>query len=126
MEKLVNSPDYVQKPPFLGKPFCFCFPDAPRISPEVAEVKHLLHVYITVGTTKIFDDVDLFIKKNNCIAVLGPKNADKSTLLHILMNMEEANGGGSAKIVGQNMVANYFQQNQADALDLERTLIERV
>jgi len=36
LEKLVNSKDYVQKPPFLGKPFKFRFPDAPRLSPEVS------------------------------------------------------------------------------------------
>ena len=35
LEKLQNSKDYVQKPPFLGKPFRFRFPPAPRLSPEV-------------------------------------------------------------------------------------------
>jgi ATPase subunit of ABC transporter with duplicated ATPase domains len=36
LEKLVKSDDYVQKPPFFGKPFKFRFPDAPRLSPEVS------------------------------------------------------------------------------------------
>ena len=35
LEKLMKSDDYVQKPPFFGKPFKFRFPDAPRLSPEV-------------------------------------------------------------------------------------------
>jgi len=35
LEKLIKSDDYVKKPPFLGKPFRFRFPDAPRLSPEV-------------------------------------------------------------------------------------------
>lgn len=36
LAKFVTSKDYVQKPPFLGKPFRFRFPDAPRLSPEVS------------------------------------------------------------------------------------------
>lgn len=36
LDKLIKSPDYVQKPPFVGKPFRFRFPDAPRLSPEVS------------------------------------------------------------------------------------------
>ena len=35
LEKLKSSDSYVSKPPFLGKPLKFRFPDAPRISPEV-------------------------------------------------------------------------------------------
>ena len=41
LEKLMKSEDYVKKPPFDGKPFRFRFPDAPRISPEVAEYLNL-------------------------------------------------------------------------------------
>ena len=33
---------------------------------------------------------------------------------------------GSAEIIGQNIVVNYFEQNQADALDLEITVVETI
>jgi len=126
LEKLMNSDDYVKKPPFFGKPFRFRFPDAPRLSPEVAEVKGLSHAYGNDAFKKtLFEDADLFIEKNDRIAVLGPNGSGKSTLLRIVMNREEPDAG-SAEIVGQNVVANYFEQNQADALDLDKTVVETI
>lgn len=49
----------------------------------------------------------------------------KSTLLRLLVGKEEPDQG-SAQILGQNIVMNYFEQNQADALDLTKTVIETV
>ena len=41
----------------------------------------------------------------------------------MLIGIEEPNEG-SAKIVGANVKMAYFEQNQADALDLNKTVIE--
>jgi len=120
LEKLVNSKDYVQKPPFLGKPFKFRFPDAPRLSPEVANIKGLSHSY---GGNTLFEDAELFVSKGDRISVVGPNGAGKSTLLRFLTGREQPDTG-SAEIVGQNIVANYFEQNQADVLDLDKTVSE--
>ena len=126
LEKLMKSEDYVQKPPFLGKPFRFRFPDAPRLSPEVAEVTHMSHSYVGETTrNRLFDDVDLFVEKGDRIAVVGPNGAGKSTLLR-LMTGKETPDDGEAKIVGQNVIMNYFEQNQADVLDLDKTVLETI
>jgi ATPase subunit of ABC transporter with duplicated ATPase domains len=45
--------------------------------------------------------------------------------LRLLTGKEEPDKG-SAEIVGQNIVMNYFEQNQADALDLSKTVVETV
>lgn len=45
LDKLIKSPDYVQKPPFVGKPFRFRFPDAPRLSPEVSTYYNILYFF---------------------------------------------------------------------------------
>jgi ATPase subunit of ABC transporter with duplicated ATPase domains len=124
LEKLLKSDDYVQKPPFVGKPFKFRFPDAPRLSPEVADIKGLSHSYGD-GVNRLFSDAELFIEKNDRIAVLGPNGSGKSTLLRLLTGKEDPDDG-SAEIVGQNIVMKYFEQNQADALDLSKTVIETV
>jgi ATP-binding cassette, subfamily F, member 3 len=46
-------------------------------------------------------------------------------LLRLLTGRENADQG-SAGIVGQNVVMNYFEQNQADALDLDKTVMETI
>lgn len=124
LAKFLLSSDYVEKPPFTGKPFRFRFPDAPRLSPEVAEVKGLSHSYKNeVTQNRLFDDADLFIAKGDRIAIVGPNGSGKSTLLRLLTGQEKAEKG-TVGIIGQNVVMNYFEQNQADALDLDKTVIE--
>jgi ATPase subunit of ABC transporter with duplicated ATPase domains len=128
LEKFLSSPDYVKKPPFVGKPFRFRFPDAPRLSPEVAAVRNLSHAYANDGKgiiNRLFDDVNLEIVKGDRIAVVGPNGSGKSTLLRLLVG-KETPISGFAGVVGQNVVVNYFEQNQADALDLDKTVLDTI
>jgi len=126
LEKMKKSDTYVQKPPFDGKPFRFRFPDAPRISPEVAAIKGMSHAYSNDNTrNRLFEDANLFIEKGDRIAVVGPNGSGKSTLLRLLIERETPDGG-TAEIVGSNVILSYFEQNQADVLDLEKTVIETI
>jgi ATPase subunit of ABC transporter with duplicated ATPase domains len=128
LEKFTASPEYVKKPPFVGKPFRFRFPDAPRLSPEVAAVRNLSHAYANDGKgiiNRLLDDVNLEIVKGDRIAVVGPNGSGKSTLLRLLVGKETPNSG-FAGVVGQNVVVNYFEQNQADALDLDKTVLDTI
>jgi len=126
LEKFIASDEYVKKPPFIGKPFRFRFPDAPRLSPEVAEVKGMSHAYRNEESqNRLFEEVELFVEKGDRIAVVGPNGSGKSTLLRLLIGRENPDEG-SAEIVGQNVVMNYFEQNQADALDLDKSVLETI
>jgi len=126
LEKFMKSDEYVQKPPFTGKPFRFRFPPAPRLSPEVAQVDEMSHSYNNeISNNRLFDEVDLFIEKGDRIAVVGPNGSGKSTFLRLLIGREDPDEG-SAKIVGANVEMAYFEQNQADALDLDKTVIETI
>jgi len=122
LEKKLKSKDYIQKPPFVGKPFRFRFPDAPRLGAEVATIKDLKHGY---DGELLFEDVNLEIQKLERIAIIGPNGAGKSTLLRILTGKEEPQEGESG-IIGSNVIMNYFEQNQADSLDLDKTVEDTV
>jgi len=123
LDKFLKSDEYVQKPPFTGKPFRFRFPDAPRLSPEVAQIEDMSHSYNNeISNNRLFDHVDLFIEKGDRVAVVGPNGSGKSTLLRLLIGKENPDEG-EAKIVGSNVDMAYFEQNQADALDLDKTVI---
>lgn len=52
-----------------------------------------------------------------------PNGSGKSTFLRLLMGKEEPDEG-EARIVGANVEMAYFEQNQADALDLSKTVLE--
>lgn len=126
LDKFIKSDEYVQKPPFVGKPFKFRFPDAPRLSPEVAEIKDLSHSYSNeVSNNRLFDHTDLFIEKGDRIAVVGPNGSGKSTLLRLLIGKEKPDEG-SAGVTGANVELSYFEQNQADALDLNKSVLDTI
>ena len=46
-------------------------------------------------------------------------------MLRLLIGREKPEKG-EARIVGQNVVPSYFEQNQADALDLDKTVLETI
>jgi ATP-binding cassette, subfamily F, member 3 len=126
LDKFIKSAEYVQKPPFVGKPFKFRFPDAPRLSPEVAQIKELSHSYSNeISNNRLFDHANLSIEKGDRIAVVGPNGCGKSTLLRLLVGTETPDEG-EAGIVGQNVDLAYFEQNQADALDLNKSVLDTI
>ena len=117
VERLISSPDYVARPPRAGKPFKFAFPAAPRCGDEIVSLTDVAHGY---NDRPLFSNVDLTIARGDKIAFLGPNGAGKSTLMRIALGMEDPAHGGAVSRGSANVVANYFEQNQADALDLDK------
>ena len=54
---------------------------------------------------------------------MGPNGAGKSTLLRLVMGLEQPSEG-FARLGEHNVEAGYFEQNQAEALNLEKTVID--
>jgi len=112
--------EHVSRPFVDKKKFSFRFPPCPRCSPEVIELESIAHGY---GDSTLFSDIDLCIEKGDRIAILGANGAGKSTLLRLIMG-REAPREGSAAIVAQNAVTQFFEQDQANVLPLDKTVIQ--
>ena len=100
----------------------FRFPAAPRSGRLVARIENLTHSY---GERILFLGADLEVERGDRIAFVGPNGAGKSTLLRLVMGLE-APDEGFAGLGEHNVVAGYFEQNQAEALDLSKTVIDTV
>ena len=100
----------------------FRFPEAPRSGRIAAEIRDLSHTY---GEKILFLGANLEVERGERIAFVGPNGAGKSTLLRLIMGIEEPDDGHA--VIGEhNVVAGYFEQNQAEALDLEKTVIDTI
>ena len=121
-EKLLDKVERVQAPIESVSGPRFRFPPAPRSGRLVAEISDLSHSY---GDQILFLDANLEIERGDRIAFVGPNGAGKSTLLRLIMGSERPEGG-LAQLGEHNILAGYFEQNQAEALELSKTVINTI
>jgi ATP-binding cassette, subfamily F, member 3 len=118
-EKQLDKIERIEAPVSGMRTLQFRFPPAPRSGREVVEIKELVHTY---DSKILFLGSDLLIERGDRIAFLGPNGCGKSTLLKMIMGQEQPTEGSIA--LGQHQVIpSYFEQNQAEALDLEKTVM---
>jgi ATP-binding cassette, subfamily F, member 3 len=118
-EKQLDKIERIEAPVSGMRTLHFRFPPAPRSGREVVEIKNLVHTY---GDKILFLGADLLIERGDRIAFLGPNGSGKSTLLKMIMGTETPTEGEIA--LGQHQVIpSYFEQNQAEALDLNKTVM---
>ncbi|MBM5800075.1 MAG: ABC-F family ATP-binding cassette domain-containing protein [Cyanobacteria bacterium K_DeepCast_35m_m2_023] len=121
-EKLLDKVERIDAPvETVGGPR-FRFPEPPRSGRLVAEIKDLSHSY---GEQILFLGAELEIERGDRIAFVGPNGAGKSTLLRLIMGSETPDEG-IARLGEHNVIAGYFEQNQAEALDLSKTVIDTI
>jgi ATP-binding cassette, subfamily F, member 3 len=121
-EKQLDKIERIEAPTSNVRTLRFRFPDAPRSGRETVMIENLVKSY---GDKILFLDANLLIERGDRIAILGPNGAGKSTLLHMMVGIEQPDEG-TVKLGEHNVIMGYFEQNQAEALDLDRTVIETI
>ena len=119
-EKQLDKVELVDAPVESVSGPSFQFPPAPRSGREVARIDNLTHSY---GDQILFLGAELEVERGDRIAFVGPNGAGKSTLLRLVMGVETPDDG-TASLGEHNIIASYFEQNQAEALDLSKTVID--
>ena len=121
-EKQLDKVELVEAPVGDLRTLKFRFPPSPRSGREVIKIEDLTHSF---NNDILFLGANLTIERGDRVAILGPNGAGKSTLLRMIMGIEEYDEGEVA--IGQhNVIPGYFEQNQAEALDLNKTVIDTV
>lgn len=121
-EKQLEKIELIEAPEDSEKTLKFRFPSCARSGREVVKIESLTHAY---GDNVIFLGAKLLIERGDRIALLGPNGSGKSTLMRLIMGTE-APMEGSVTLGEHNIVPAYFEQNQAEALDLDKTVLDTI
>lgn len=121
-EKQLEKIERIEAPTAGVRTLHFRFPPAPRSGREVVKIKDLTHIY---DDKILFLAANLLIERGDRIAFLGPNGAGKSTLLRLATGSEEPTEG-IVELGEHNVIPGYFEQNQAEALDLTKTVMETI
>ena len=114
LEKVVP----IEVPPERKK-INFTFPACAKSGRIVLELKHVRKAY---GEVSIFTDLNLHIERGDRIALVGPNGVGKSTLMRMLSGEEAPDGG--ERVLGHNVVMQYFAQDEATRMDPAPTVYE--
>jgi ATP-binding cassette subfamily F protein 3 len=118
--KMLDKVEVIEIPP-ERKRIRFKFPDAPKPGRVVVELKDVRRAY---GDNVVLDRVSLLVERGDRIALVGPNGAGKSTLMRIFAGVDDPDGG--ARVLGHNVVIDYFAQDQAAVLTTTRTVYEEM
>ncbi|MDB9525458.1 ABC-F family ATP-binding cassette domain-containing protein [Oscillatoria sp. CS-180] len=119
-EKQLNKVELIEAPETDVRTLKFQFPPAPRSGQDVVVIEDLTHCY---EDKILFLGANLSIERGDRVAFLGPNGCGKSTLLRLILGREQATEG-TVRLGRHNVLPKYFEQNQAEALDLNKTVFD--
>jgi ATP-binding cassette, subfamily F, member 3 len=118
--KLLDKVERIEIPP-QRKKIRFKFPEVPRPGRVVIETKGLRKAF---GSHVVLETVDLFVERGDRLALVGANGAGKSTLMRLLAGVDGSDAG--TRVIGHNVVPDYFAQDQAAVLDSGSTVYEEM
>jgi ATP-binding cassette, subfamily F, member 3 len=121
-EKQLEKIELIDAPTGNVRTLQFKFSPAPRSGREVVTIENLSHTY---NDNILFLGANLEIERGDRIAILGHNGAGKSTLLRLIMGVEP-HDEGKIELGKHNVIPSYFEQNQAEALELTKTVMETI
>ena len=119
--KMLEKMDKLEPPPSPGKQLSFSLPQPSR-SPE--NLIELTGVHKAYGANRIYQNLDLTIRRNDRVAFLGHNGAGKTTLMKLLAGATDFQAG--TRRVAEGVVISYFAQFQLEELNPNRTVLEEL
>lgn len=96
------------------------FPEPPRAGKAVVTIEKAAKSF---GEKNIFSGIDMIIGRGEKMAFVGKNGEGKSTLAKMIVG--ELSGEGLMEL-GHNVNLGYYAQNQAEELDLTKTVFETI
>ena len=98
----------------------FRFPTPVKSGRVVMDLQGVTRTY---GARRVLDKVNLVIEQGERVSLVGHNGAGKSTLMRVLAGGEFQ---GGERLVGHNVILDYFAQDQPEAMDSDRTVYEEL
>jgi ATPase subunit of ABC transporter with duplicated ATPase domains len=121
VQSRVKKVEKIEKvePPRRRKVIEFDFRDPPRSGDDVVKLQAVSKAY---GTRRIYDSLDLLIRRRERWCVMGVNGAGKSTLLKLVAGETRPDSGSLN--VGASVKLGYFAQHSMELLDPALTVFE--
>jgi ATPase subunit of ABC transporter with duplicated ATPase domains len=121
VQSRVKKLDKIEKvePPRRRQVLEFDFKPAPRSGEDVAKLDNVVKGY---GSRKIYDGLELLIRRRERWCVMGVNGAGKSTLLKLVAGESKPDSG--AVSVGASVKMGYFAQHAMELLDPAKSVLE--
>jgi ATPase subunit of ABC transporter with duplicated ATPase domains len=121
VQSRVKKLDKIEKvePPKTRQTVVFEFRPAPRSGEDVAKLTAVTKAY---GARRVYDGLDLLVRRGERWCVLGANGAGKSTLLKLVAGETRPDAGAVA--VGASVKMGYFAQHAMELLSPDRTVWE--
>ena len=119
--KMIQKRDRIELPDREEQSIRLNFVPALDSGREVMTAKGITKTY---GDRPVLKGIQIKVERGQRVALVGPNGSGKSTLMRILCGTEAPDAGKVQ--LGYRLALVYFAQHQAEALTLQRTVLEEV